>query len=60
MLNSEHKWVQELAEEAGLEGIPQMFVIGPNRNDKNSKFVGASEISWELFDVFERNKEKGK
>ena len=60
MLNSEHKWVQELAEETGLEGIPQMFVIGPNRNDKNSKFVGASEISWELFDVFERNKKKGK
>ena len=53
MLNSEHKWVQELAESAGLEGIPQMFVVGPNRTDKNSIFVGASEISWELFDVFE-------
>tara|TARA_Y100000592_G_C5467597_1_gene317570 strand:- start:1844 stop:2293 length:450 start_codon:yes stop_codon:yes gene_type:complete len=59
MLNSEHKWVQELAESAGLEGIPQMFVVGPNRTDKNSIFVGASEISWELFDVFERKKKKG-
>lgn len=60
MLNSDHKWVQDLAAEAGLEGIPQMFVVGPNRTDKNSIFVGASEISWELFDVFERNKERGK
>lgn len=60
MLNSEHKWVQDLAAEAGLEGIPQMFAIGPDRTDKNSTFVGASEISWELFDVFERKSKKGK
>ena len=58
ILNADHAWVQELAAEISLEGIPQMFVIGPDRNDKNSKFVGASQISWELFDVFERNKKK--
>ncbi len=58
ILNADHTWVQELAAEISLEGIPQMFVIGPNRNDKNSKFVGASQISWELFDVFERKKKK--
>ena len=56
MLNADHAWVQELAAELNLEGIPQMFVIGPKRNDKNSIFVGASNISWELFDVFERKK----
>ena len=58
ILNAEHTWVQELAAEISLEGIPQMFVIGPKRNDKNSKFVGASNISWELFEVFERSKRK--
>lgn len=60
ILNAEHKWVQELAEQISLEGIPQMFVIGPNRTDSNNMFVGASEISWELFDIFERKNKKGK
>jgi len=58
ILNADHTWVQELASEVNLEGIPQMLVIGPNRNDKNSKFVGASQISWELFEVFERKNRK--
>ncbi len=58
ILNSDHKWVQDLAAEISLEGIPQMIVLGPNRTEKNNKFVGASQISWELFDVFERKKRK--
>ncbi len=58
LLNSEQGWVQKLAATMNLEGLPQMLVVGPNRDEKNSKFVGASQISWELFEVFERKKRK--
>jgi thiol-disulfide isomerase/thioredoxin len=58
LLNSEHVWVQSLASETNLEGIPQMLVVGPNRSEKNNKFVGASQISWELYELFERKKRK--